>query len=312
MLFRDCDARALRIGAGSSRRKILEPLDRDDIHRFDRDTALSLVEAEERNGETVHVFDARIDDGWWIVAGPNGGYLSTILLRGMVEAVNDPVREPRTQTTHYTARAIVGPARLTTRIVRQGRSLSTVTARLEQEGQLIAYSIGALGGARDTRGHELEFQDILMPEVPPPDRVEVAPAPTILGTAFSFGQRYEKRPIFGSPEPSPRAEAVTGGWLRLLPNRGGDALLLTAIADGWPPAIFHKQPPGPESRGVPTVELTVHFRSPVAASTVAPGEHYLVRFTTRTSRDGFLEEDGEIWSERGVLLAQSRQLALLA
>jgi hypothetical protein len=35
-----------------------------------------------------------------------------------------------------------------------------------------------------------------------------------------------------------------------------------------------------------------------------------VAFRTRTAREGFLEEDGEIWSADGTLLAQSRQLAI--
>jgi acyl-CoA thioesterase len=34
-------------------------------------------------------------------------------------------------------------------------------------------------------------------------------------------------------------------------------------------------------------------------------------FRSQTARDGFVEEDGEIWTRDGVLLAQSRQLALL-
>ena len=36
-----------------------------------------------------------------------------------------------------------------------------------------------------------------------------------------------------------------------------------------------------------------------------------VRARYRLSRDGFIEEDGEIWSRDGRLIAQSRQLALL-
>jgi acyl-CoA thioesterase len=281
-------------------------------HRFDRDTAVELVETGSRDGARVHTFDARIDEGWWIVAGPNGGYLNALLLRGMVDAVGDFARAPRTQTTHFTARARPGDARVTTRIVRSGRSLSTVTAQLEQDGVLIAYSIAALGTARNGGGSTLAFQDAEMPEVPPPAQVDVVPLRTSENGAFPFGERYERRPVFGAAEPSPRAEATTGGWIRPVPGRAGDALLLSALADAWPPAIFHKRPPGEGSRGIPTVELTVHFRAPDIAAAMAPGDYYLVRFSTRTSRDGFLEEDGEIWSAGGVLLAQSRQLALLA
>jgi len=42
-----------------------------------------------------------------------------------------------------------------------------------------------------------------------------------------------------------------------------------------------------------------------------PGDWVLARFASRLSRDGFIEEDGEIWSRDGWLIAQSRQLALL-
>ena len=38
---------------------------------------------------------------------------------------------------------------------------------------------------------------------------------------------------------------------------------------------------------------------------------FLARFRTRSSIEGFLEEDGEIWSRDGRLLVQSRQLSLV-
>jgi acyl-CoA thioesterase len=66
------------------------------------------------------------------------------------------------------------------------------------------------------------------------------------------------------------------------------------------------QPVGRAFR-VPTIDLTVHFRS----ARLAADDWFLARFRTRSSIEGFLEEDGEIWSRDGRLLVQSRQLALV-
>jgi acyl-CoA thioesterase len=277
----------------------------DAIHPFDRDTALELV----RRDASTCLYDARIDPGWWIIAGPSGGYLAAILLRSMMDSVDDSTREARTQTTHFTARAQAGPARIVTQIERSGRSLSTVSARLEQDGKLIALSLCALGAARESDAPV--FQDARMPEVPPPERVDLR---NVLeeGPSSEFRSRYELRPVFPSPTPQLGATAVTGGWIRLASPRPPDALLIAALADAWPPAVFQKLARRNGGRGVPTVELTVHFRAPEVVAGLSPDTFALVRFTTRISRDGFLEEDGEIWSEDGVLLAQSRQLALFA
>ncbi len=57
--------------------------------------------------------------------------------------------------------------------------------------------------------------------------------------------------------------------------------------------------------GSATVELTVHVRARPAPGWLA------CRSTTRFVAGGFHEEDFEIWDGAGVLVAQSRQLALL-
>ena len=46
--------------------------------RFDRDTAVRRL----ADGE----YEARIDRGWWIVVGPNGGYLAAIVTRALQPA----------------------------------------------------------------------------------------------------------------------------------------------------------------------------------------------------------------------------------
>ena len=60
---------------------------------------------------------------------------------------------------------------------------------------------------------------------------------------------------------------------------------------------------------MPTVDLTIHFRSKLPLPDAHPDDYVLATFRTGVAAEGFLEEDGEVWSKDGVLLAQSRQLA---
>jgi acyl-CoA thioesterase len=246
--------------------------------RFDRDTAVRRL----ADGE----YEARIDRGWWIVVGPNGGYLAAIVARALQASVADPERTPRSLTIHYVSPAREGAVRIATRVERAGRNLSTLSARMEQDGRLIVTALAAFARSRDSA----EFADLHMPEVPPPESLQ--PMPAGFANVTSMRAQFDSRPAFGEP-------------MRL------DAPLLAMLCDAWPPSVAQhralaEKPPG----GMPTVDLTVHFRSPIPAD-AGPEDFYLAVFRSHTLRDGFAEEDGEIWTRSGVLLAQSRQLAMV-
>lgn len=84
-----------------------------------------------------------------------------------------------------------------------------------------------------------------------------------------------------------------------------------AYADAWPPAVFVSDALPRVAGGVPTLDLTVHVRTPLPVPDMRPDDPVLVVFKTREVSQGLLEEDGEIWSPGGRLLAHSRQLAML-
>jgi acyl-CoA thioesterase len=147
-----------------------------------------------------------------------------------------------------------------------------------------------------------------MPEVPVPEDLPDGGPPQI-----RMHEQYDRRWLWGVspgqevPEGQP---ALCGGWIRLADPRPYDAALIAALTDAWPPAVFQRRvrrTPG----GSPTLDLTIHFRAHDRITALAPADWVLARFVTRTARDGFVEEDGELWSRDGVLLAQSRQLAVL-
>jgi len=267
--------------------------------RFDRDTAVRAVEPSDA-GPGVH--EGVIDRGWWVVRGPNGGYVAALLLRALAAEV-PAERAPRSLTVHYTAPPAEGPVRIHTRVERIGRSLSTVSGRMVQGDRLLALALGAFSIAR--RG--LAFDHARMPEAPPPEACPSFPSGIPMHDRYEYRWAVGKPPGRVAPE---AAEALCGGWIRLAEPRVADAPLVAAYTDAWPPAVFSQIAPADLASGVPTVDLTVHFRAAWPAE-LDPTEFALVVFRSRLARDGFVEEDGEVWTRSGLLLAQSRQLALI-
>ncbi len=268
------------------------------MSRFEKDTSVRAL------GEGG--YEGHVHPDWWIVRGPNGGYMAALLVRAMQAEVADATRQARSLTVHFASPPEPGAAHLQVTLERRGRSLSTVSARMEQQGKLIALGLGAFSRARESP----EFAHAAMPEVPPPE--DCQPLHPSMKDAIPFRQRFESRLAVGGVPWSGSPEAVSGGWIRLAD--GGhplDAALVTTLSDAWPPAVFAWAREGSFFGGVPTVDLSVHFRAPLPPEGLAPDAWTLVVFRTRFVRDGFLEEDGEIWSPDGTLLAHSRQLAVL-
>ena len=244
---------------------------------------------------------ARVDPGWFAPAGPNGGYLASIVLRAMLAASGDPARHPRSLTLHYLRAPAAGPVELSVTTERAGRSLSTLSARMEQGGRACVLAIGALAAAFPS----VADYTAQMPPAPPPEAI--SPVPPMPGMPPVFA-RLETRPAIGPVPFSGAGEARSGGWLRLSEPRPADALAVATYVDGWWPAPFTRLT---APIAAPTVDLTIHFRRALPLAGADPAAPLLGLFTSRHSAEGFFEEDGELWSGQGELLAQSRQLALL-
>src|SRR5215210_8902188 len=112
---------------------------------------------------------------------------------------------------------------------------------------------------------------------------------------------------FGDPPFSGSKKANLGGWIRLAAPEIADAPLIACYMDAWAPAVL---PVATELYICPTVDLTIHFRSDFPLEDATESDYYMGRFSSSLARDGFFEEDGELWAADGRLIAQSRQLAL--
>lgn len=267
------------------------------VTRFDRDTAVERLSPGKYRG--------RIDRGWWIVNGPNGGYIAAVVLRAMTEEVADPRRAPRSFTLHYLRPPTEGEVSIEVTTERAGRTLSTMSARLVQDGRLMVVALGAFATSR----RSFEFADRKPPSLPPPEACESMQKK--YGGSIELRNRYDARVGLGDALGSGSTRALLGGWIRCEEPRLADALAVAAYTDAFPPALFTRAASRSGLGPVPTVDLDIHFRVSLPLPGAALDDYCIAVFSSGTSREGFVEEDGEIWSSGGVLLAQSRQLALL-
>ena len=263
------------------------------MNHFDATTSL-----ERSDGH----FEGKLDKSWWVVRGPHGGYLGSILLRALTEALDDPERRVRSLTVHFVAAPDDGPFRIETTIERAGRSITFMSARMSQGGRCVAVALAAFSVAWTGP----EFDDAEMPEVRGPDDSFRFPVddPSVPPFLRNFAMRW----AVGAAPFSGADRAELGGWMRLAEPRIADPIVMTTYADAWPPVVF---PRLTEPVVCPTVDLTIHFRSALPVDGARPDDFYLGVYDSKLARDGFFEETGEIWSAEGELLVQSRQLALI-
>jgi acyl-CoA thioesterase len=288
------------------------------LGKFDRDTAVWREAGSDRagaNGKAGRIgrqtlFAAEVAPDWRAGRGPHGGYLAAMLLRSLIESVGDESRAPRSLTIHYARAPEAGPVRISTVLEREGRSLSTLSARMHQGEDLVALVLAAFsvpwGGP--------EISEVEMPQVAPADTSrEGVRLIEHGGPQFAhhivLQPRMEGMPFAGTEQPM----EITG-WLGLAEPRPIDALSLAFFSDALIPAPFMRLD---EPAAVPTVDLTVHFRArtprwPISDSSEPdPAELCLASARTELIHDGFFVEDGMIWAADGTLLAQSRQLAIV-
>ena len=269
------------------------------MSRFERDTSVTPL-GDGRYG-------AEIDPGWWIVMGPNGGYIAAMVGRAIEAeaAVAEGVgadRHLHSLTLHYLRPPAAGPVEIDTTVERSGRTVTTVTARMSQQGKLLVLATAAVATVREAFG----YSEAGPPEVPPPNEVPVLAGE---GPPIEMVARYEMKPCIGSLQGLAAGDepgmALNGGWIRFAESTPIDAIALTALADAWWPPIFHRS--GGVALAVPTVDLTVH----VLRQPIDPLDWVLVRFASPEAFGGYVIEHGEIWDAAGNLLAVSRQLAVV-
>ncbi len=244
-------------------------------------------------------FAAEIAPGWDIAGNANGGYLLAIAARALSDATGRA--DPVTVTGHYLAPGKPGPLTIAVQVVKEGRSFSTASALLSADRPVLAV-LGTFGDLTDSA----EGEGLILggpPVLPPPQDCEEIEATETFPPPFMDKVELRLHPDdAGFFHGHPSGDARMRGWFRLRDGEPMDTVALLCAVDAFPPTVLNASVP---TAWVPTVELTAHVRGR------PEGDWLACSFSTRFVSGGFLEADGEVWDERGVLVAQSRQLALV-
>lgn len=226
-----------------------------------------------------------------------GSLLETVVTRALTATAHP---HPLAVSAQFVARADIGPAVVEVEPVRDGRSVGSLRARLQQAGRPkvdVLLSAGTLPGA-DVAPYRVDAEP---PPLPPPDecvRSTMPPGAPRNGIVEQLDIRLDPRTA-GFLHGEPGGGAEVRAWVRSAAGREPDPLLLLIVADALPPVTFELGLPG----WVPTVELTVHLRA-----VPSPGWLRCVQRAT-VVHGGWLDEECQVWDSAGRLVAQARQLA---
>jgi acyl-CoA thioesterase len=211
-------------------------------------------------------------------------------------------RDPFSISAYYLSTSRPGPVTVRTETLRRGRTVSTGTASVVQDGEERLRAIATYG---DLEGHA--DGDVRTSATPP----DMPPPESCVGTELAPPEFLKDAPLLDSIElrldpdtvgwavGAPTGRGRIQGWLRLPDGREPDPLMLLLAVDTLPPVTFDLGING----WAPTLELTAHVRAKPA-----PG-WLRISHATRNFADGYMEEDAEVWDSTGRLVAQSRQLA---
>ena len=269
-------------------------------HVFDK--ALALHHSDIKAGH----FTGMTSPDYWNMIGPFGGMTAAVMLNAVLSHP-DLLGSPIAMTVNFAAAVEAGAFDIQATPVRTNRSTQHWTIQLTQAGisgapQMTTTATVVTAARRETWG----TSDVPMPAVPKPS--DVAPMQLGEGAMAWLGQ-YELRGVSGLvPQRwdggGDHSESVL--WLRDTSPRALDFASLMAMSDMFYPRVWLRR-----AKRVPagTVSMTTYFHAE-AAQLAEVGTGYLLgRATGQQFRNGFFDQAVQLWSEAGMLLATSNQIA---
>jgi len=256
----------------------------------------SFESASSVEPESTGLFRAHIPDGWQQGRGAFGGLVLGTLARAILASEPDPLRTLRAFNGEVCGPVLPGPARVSVRILRRGKSLSNIEATLDQGSDILVRASGIVAA---TRKAPVGVHAPTAPAQPPWQ--DIAPVAVEAPMGPVFARHYEYRCV--GPWPfSGGSEPLAAGYIRekVSPARLDVPAILGYLDAYWPAYLALVSAPV----ALATVSYTAELMTdPTALDSQTPLFH-IGRLTSHS--DGFMVEMRELWSGP-VLVALNQQ-----
>ena len=244
---------------------------------------------------------------YWNAIGPFGGWIGAMLLHAVLcepEARGDPVA----LQAQFIGPLRQAPFTVRTACIRQNRTTAFWRSEILQtrdDGRaeaVCAHASVTLSDWRDT----FTLADARMPVVPPAETLP--PPPPRRTRTPAFIARYDYRMVSG-PMLAGADNMSSMLWLRDTPPRTLDATSISALCDAPFPSLWLRRT---EPVMITTLVYNIFFRTSGNGLAAAGNRHLLVESACDVGTAGFYDQNSNLWSEDGRLLAQTQQLAWFA
>ncbi|HEY9415249.1 MAG TPA: thioesterase family protein [Pseudonocardia sp.] len=245
------------------------------------------------------VYQARLGADWVVGGGKiHGGVMLAVVtsaaLAELTERSGVPDLDPLAVSADFLRAPEQGDVRITTEVVKIGRTASVIRADLHQDDRLVLSTSITAGRLPDD---EPVWSDLPSMAVEPPDGVlatalnDANPSPLARSCDIRIDPTSYRRDGTGDP--------VMRGWVR---PKGEEPDILFALfaGDVLPPVVFNVG----RSGWAPTVQLTALLRA-----RPAPG-WLRAEVRSRVIAGNWFDEDATVLDSAGRLVCQARQLAL--
>lgn len=249
------------------------------------------------------VYEAHTHPGYWNMVGPYGGATAAQAIQAVLqhpECLGDPIA----LTINYAGPINQGAIRVHATPMRTNRSTqhwSITFLQTDAEGHMVVNTTATAITA--VRRETFSIEDGRPPHMPDPlscERFDTT-------GAMEWLNRYDMRMVTGA---IPKVwddsghEPLSQLWVRDNPPRPLDYAALTGLCDVFFPRVWLRR-----ARRVAagTVSMTIYYHADRAQLAQQGDKHVLAQADAQAFRNGFFDQNAQIWDSEGLLLATTHQ-----